>query len=288
MPSSEWVPFLDRHRTGQVPLKDAREGDFLEEFGRDLLAAQFDRLVTLIPREDWVAPAVIPDSRLDFDSRATGYDPIRDQIVFSATVAADHLFTLREAIAGASGRLPAMAPFTLMRASVENSARGISLLSGGTRSKRVLTALQSTWTNRHHVEPLAIALGLQNPQGLAQMEKRLIEIRDNRKGIPSGASLETRTKITSIIAKADRMVTTGQLSGLDVWRAGSGIAHGNQTMVLMMLERSWNEAEKGYRFTAPISVVGWMLETCVSYLDFLLRSYDEANSALERTEKRRI
>jgi hypothetical protein len=110
------------------------------------------------------------------------------------------------------------------------------------------------------------------------MHKRLIEIRDRRKGIPNSASLESTIKITSIIQIADRLVKRSELSGLDVWRAGSGIAHGNRTMVLMILERSKTPQEQSYRVTAPASIVAWMFETCVNHLEHLLKLYEELNA----------
>jgi hypothetical protein len=122
------IPSISRTAAAGRPRAEARESLELEEFGRKLLRDQFERLSRLMAREDWVPSPVKAGSKLDLDRLATDYDPISDQAVFFVAVAADHLFTFKEVVEGKE-KLPVMAGFTLMRASVGNSARGIYLLA---------------------------------------------------------------------------------------------------------------------------------------------------------------
>jgi len=242
-----------------------------------ILASRLDRL----PNLDTIT--VSPASQLGQDAQVNDYDPADQQVVFAYAVAKDHLETLYRHLTADGGGLPAFAAFTLVRAAVEAAAQGIWLLSGGTRDKRVFRSLQAIRRSRDDAEPLARSLGLSNTQGYKRMLERLEEIKAKRSALNQrdlGASLHT----TAILIEADRHVkTTAGLKGLDVWRAGSGVAHANRSTALMFTELEEVEGmplrrSSTYRLTSSFYVVSLMVEVALDYLETLHQMYARAAS----------
>src|SRR5690349_15715455 len=72
--------------------------------------------------------------------------------------AVDHLFALKVLIADA-GVLPTYAPFTLLRAAIENAASAVWLLDPSSRSERVLRRLRLEAANAKNSDRAVSLLG---------------------------------------------------------------------------------------------------------------------------------
>lgn len=252
------------------------EGAELEELGLERLSQLFTRLEHV---SDLNGISIEEGSQLDRDARLNPYDPADQQVIFCSGLAVDHLGTLSRHLQ-AHG-LPTYAGFTLIRAAVEACAQGVWLLSGGTDDKRLFRALQAVLRSRDDADALARSLGLTNPDGYIRMVARLDELKNQRPGLRN-KTLNRDLKTTEIVLDAGRHVERVQgLTGLDVWRAGSGFAHGNRTTAMMLTERRVvgerpERRSSDYFVTSSWYVTSLMVEVAIVHLERLHEMFEHA------------
>lgn len=254
------------------------ESEERKKLGLRILAEQFDRLDRI---SDLAFIQVEKGSRLAHDAKINDYDSIDLQATYLEVAARDHLETLRRHITLDGGGIPAMSSFTLIRAAVECAAHGIWLLSSSKVDKRIFRSLQRHLMNRNDVEPLAQSLGISNPEGYARMRERLDGIHGSRGGLRQ-RSLDRPLTTTAVVSDADRFVKTLDLTGLQVWQACSGLAHGNSSSSLIFMERqriSTNGKVSTYSFTTSAYLIGQMFRVAVDYLDTLTVLYAQQAKA---------
>lgn len=264
---------------GHMAQTHVEEGAELEQLGLERLGHLFARLDGI---GDLNQVQIDEGSQLDRDARLNPYDPADQQVIFCSGVAADHLGTLSRHTQ-AEG-LPTYAGFTLIRAAVEACSQGIWLLSGGTDDKRLFRALQAILRSRNDADALARSLGLTNPAGYERMSARLDELKNQRPGLRS-KSLDRDLKTTEVVLDAGRHVDRVQgLTGLDVWRAGSGFAHGNRTTAMMFMERRViadhpERKSSDYYVTSSWYVTSLMVEVAIAHLERMHEMFERAARA---------
>lgn len=236
--------------------RDKIEGETLEELGTRLLYAQLRRLNSL-KRSGVLDDIELRErSKLWDDDRRTDYNPVSHQIAHAIGSASDHLDTLRRLVP--SG-IPAMASFTLLRTAIEASCVAVWLMSGNAK-RRVKRSLQLTVSDRSVNEQLASSLGTANPRGREHMRSRIEGLWQKER---LGEGIDSLPTITDIILSAQRNISsTMPLDPIDAWRACSGIAHGNQSSSLHLLERrlvDHNERSGTYVVTTSIAVLAQFL-----------------------------
>jgi hypothetical protein len=214
---------------------DDRDGELSEQTKRRLLRV-FDR-VTAWRRRMQDRPAhIAAGSSLTADDEAT-HPYLISQSVHGALVSSvDHLDALRTLIQDAHV-VHARAPFTLLRAALENSATAVWLLAPGSRDERVLRRLRLQWADfldRETAERLFIA---QPEPSRADRKAELHRLARARGLSEEQVTAVTSGKVTysSIVAAAareGRFLNLDERTALACWMAASGIAHARLWAVL--------------------------------------------------------
>jgi hypothetical protein len=261
---------------------DQPEGEYAEREGMAHLQRQFARLDAL-SAQGLKVDRVNDGSMLDRDDAATPYSPLTHLVGYMIGVAEDHLETVKTFVTVTEGGVPLMALYTLIRSAVESSSYGLWLLAPQDRNERVLRTLRMTWSNRKDVESLAIRRGTSDSDQLEHVRLRLTQIKDE---IPElrNTPLNKIPTMTDIIDEADMhpRLIEGAYPGIVVWKACSGIAHGNQAAGINMLERRQMDPGDGtgahYWMTTSVAVLALMFEVGVNYLESLSTELKTHNS----------
>lgn len=199
----------------------------------DMVAVWRDR--THLPSPD-------PDLRssLGADDVATRPWQMSHAVVGALVSATDHLDTLRTLILDAH-RLHARAPYTLLRAALENAAIAVWLLASANRNDRILRRLRLQWADEHdRVQALNIMQ--------AGRDDRLADTRAELQQIARDRGL-TNDQVSAVAARpfswgsmvetaGDAAATTSGRDARWSWAVCSGIAHAKSWAALSILERT--------------------------------------------------
>jgi hypothetical protein len=256
---------------------DVQEGPERERLGMQLLLQQFERLESLQRTYDSATIKIEFLSRMADDDLRTEYAPLSGQISGLDNAATDHLRTLREFVLATDGGIPMMSGYTLIRTAVEACSVGLWLMGAGTKDARILNSLRLTLSNRIDLESTAKQLGAAAPEKDRHVRDRLDEIKNSK------PSLRQRTigpmpSTTSIVTQAQKHITKrAPYTGIQVWLACSGIAHGNTSVGLALLERKrvGLGGPRGATFmvTSSVSVLASMFEVAVDFLEAMRHMY---------------
>jgi hypothetical protein len=245
------------------------------------ISAQSSRLEALARRGAELE--VVARSSLAGDARATPYSPLSTQALHHLASASDHLNTV-VLMVRPDGQLavPAMALHTMVRAAVEATATAAWLLLPAARDERVLRSLRLTYDNRRQLRTILSERGLEDPK-FEKMARRLEAIRDERPRL-RGVELGKRTLDTN----TTRLEEAGVLVGpevptpLEVWRMTSGIAHGNSSIALNVLEMSLSRKVEGgddkYTATAHLGMLAMFFVVAVNFMEATVDLVEERNT----------
>lgn len=233
------------------------------------IASQADRLAGLTQRAETLD--VAPKSSLAGDVRATVYNPLSTQVLHHLASASDHLNTV-VLMLGPDGHpaVPAMALHTLVRAAIESTATAAWLLMPQRRDERVLRSLRLTYENRRQLRTILTERTLDDPK-FKNMAERLQSIRDERPGL-RGVELGGKTLApnTKRLEEAGALIPPGIVTPLEVWRLTSGIAHGNSSIALNVLElRLAQKSQSGddrYSATAHLGMLALFFVVTLEFM----------------------
>jgi hypothetical protein len=143
--------------------------------------------------------------------------------------AADHMDALRALVQDAHV-VHARAPFTLLRAALENSATAVWLLAPANRNERILRRLRLQWADSCDLENAALPAGAQPPLSRAGWKDKLEAIARAR-SLPgeqaatiTGQLFSYGSVVKTAASEAQDDELTGEVALL-CWMAASGIAH---------------------------------------------------------------
>jgi hypothetical protein len=202
--------------------------------------AQLARIFELVSR--WcdriqAVPAVPAiGSSLRKDDEVTDPYQLSHAVVGALVSAVDHLDAVRALVQDA-GVVHARAPFTLMRAALENSATAVWLIAPASRDERVLRRLRLQWDDARDGEKACRLVGAEPPLSRDGWKAKLERVARARGLSDEQIGSVTRQKATySEIVKtagdeARGPDVTGQ-NALFCWMAASGIAHARLWAVL--------------------------------------------------------
>jgi hypothetical protein len=163
-------------------------------------------------------------SRFEVDDALKPTNPPSEQVINLLRSAHDHLRALADAVSG-SGLRP-LAGFTLIRSAIEASALAAWLMLPNTIDARLRNSIRLSVENRKDTETYTKRFGADDRVSkwfVAEMEATKAQ-RPGTKNMDLAKNFAT---LTSIIAGTDKRQKFTGLTGLDAWRACSGIAHSN-------------------------------------------------------------
>lgn len=200
-----------------------------------VLATMFPQISLWRQRMQSPAPQPETGSSLMKDDQATHPFQVSHAAHAALVSAADHLDALRTLLQDAR-IVHARAPFTLLRAALENSSTTVWLLAPASRNERVLRRLRLQWADciaQANVDPV---LAPDPGQARAECRAKLQAIARAR-GLTAEevATVASRPvgfrTIVETAADEARNGTTGR-HALYCWMAASGIAHAQQWAIL--------------------------------------------------------
>lgn len=259
---------------GVLTVKDPAVVTF-ERQAIQLLQADWKRLEALHARSESGCDVAHGSSLLG-DDTATAFNPISHQVALGLAVAADHLTALRLAIDNPSGGVTAMSMFTLVRSSIEASCNALWILSPTSRDERVLRSLRMTLEYRRNLYEIQADLGVEDTR-FEKVRTRLEELRDARPGL-AGRSLTKLSSQAQRLKDIDGFAVGEFLSPLIIWRLSSGIAHGNGSVILNLLERELIDgAPSTYRLTTNTGVLAMFHNAATNLILKVLDLRDRRN-----------
>jgi hypothetical protein len=178
---------------------------------------------------------VRPGSELHADDLVLG-DYALSHAAWSALAhAVDHLHMLRTGVDNGATAHP-FAPYTLLRAAIENAATAVWLLTPDVQKERVTRRLRKAAADINMSEQIKKLIEQPGPR---TRRERIADLRAiaAAQGIESGVALE-RIGFGEIVQLAGAEVECGAVLAQVMWHAGSGIAHGDQWATLTVPDRA--------------------------------------------------
>ncbi|PPG65126.1 hypothetical protein C5C31_14730 [Rathayibacter rathayi] len=265
---------------GERGQHDRQETPEHEELGRSRLTLSFARYDTLAARAE--ALAVRAGSSLAGDRSATPYRSVPDQVRASLGVALDHLHAFTIIVADGGAVLP-FAMFTLVRSAYEATGTALWLLHPTSRDDRVLRSLKLVRDNHRQVHNLMEKSGRKDPgwdRAIAALERD----RDGRKALV-GVKLDHVSSVTDRLEEIAPLVPELFLTPLALWQTSSGMAHGNSSMTLLLLDREQSgpiqHGGADYNLTTSVLVVAGYFDAALDMIEAALDLWDSRNSPPE-------
>lgn len=251
-----------------------------QRLGHQMLQEAQERAKPLIA--SWVSySSPDKDSPLRSVDRLTTFDPLSYQLRTFLNVALDSIRTTLRYVEIAI-EVPMVSHYSLIRTSVEASSYGIWLLSAGRKEKQAWLSLRLSYENNEELsglEKVFLRASMPAPDR-EPIKQRLIELQQNLKAYRTH-DITQRPTTTDVISNADKSFGKRkyEMTGLQVWKACSGPAHGNGAVITALLEREpvGSETEFGQTFlmTSRLTVTGM----------FLLVAIENAERFLELLEQ---
>jgi hypothetical protein len=184
------------------------------------------------------AAAAVPaiGSSLRKDDEVTDPYQLSHAVIGALVSAVDHLDAVRALVRDA-GILHARAPFTLLRAALENSATAVWLLAPANRNERVLRRLRLQWADALDGEVAHQVVGAE-PRLSRDGWKGKLQAVARARGLPDEQILAVTRRPVSysgIVKAAGDEAQGSNLNGQDAlfcWMLSSGIAHAKSWAVL--------------------------------------------------------
>lgn len=255
---------------------DRQESAEHEELGRRLLERGFARYDALLVRAE--ALQVRLGSSLAGDRAATPYSSVPDQVRTNIGVALDHLHAFKIVVVNGQAVLP-FAMFTLLRSAYESMGTALWLMQPSSRDERVLRSLKLARDNRRLVHALMEKDGRKDPRwsdSLAALERD----RDAREGLV-GKDLRFVAKVTARLDEIGSFFPDLFQTPLALWQTSSGMAHANNSMMVVMLDRQQlAEFEHGgadYEMTASVLLLSGYFDAALEMVETALYLWDQRN-----------
>lgn len=180
-----------------------------------------------------------PGSSLLGDDRATGMYSMSHAVISSLTSAVDNFHAVGALLVNAR-MIHISAPFTLLRAALENAATAVYLLAPSDRPTRITRRLKLQWADYLDAENARTLMEQADPDRQNARKRRLQETARN-----AGLTEETVSSLlarppgyATIVAEAGR-AAFGEHGDLAVmlWMVNSGIAHARTWAGLSVFDR---------------------------------------------------
>jgi hypothetical protein len=263
-----------------VDAHNNRESEAEAQLGLTILRRQFRRYEHVVKRTE--ALDVTAGSSLAGDRDAATYNPVPDLVHNAVGVALDHLHALLVSVEESGGMILAMSSFTLIRTAFEAAGTGLWLLHPPSRDERLLRSMRLTYDNRRQVRAVQVGIGKTDP-GFERMHTRLREQMDARPGLTGMPLAKSLTPVTDRLKSVAVLVPNLTLPPLTLWQMASGVAHGNSSLMIGVLERQQVGASAngsaGYNVTSSVTSIALFYAAALDMVEALLDLYDSRNVA---------
>ncbi|QAV69230.1 hypothetical protein ESZ53_01490 [Salinibacterium sp. UTAS2018] len=178
-------------------------------------------------------------------------------------VAIDNLWTLHRYVRKVK-EIPMVAAYSLIRSAVESTSYGIWILNGYGNDVRAQRSLRVTLNDFQQHAALQNAFGSYEFD-VPDLEQMIRDANTKLRGLQTEA-IDDQLQSTGIINAVDGFVGERRFfSGIQVWRATSGLSHASQLALSVLLER----APDGTRTSRMTFVAGFAL-TAIENIEHLL------------------
>jgi hypothetical protein len=238
----------------------------------------------LVLAERWNSEGIKPaaGSRLSVADALNDYEKVSQLIHNFVVLGLDNIQTTLSYIEK-SLQIPLIGLYSMIRASIEASSNGLWLLQSGTTNKLAWRGFQRTYMMHEDFGSLERALGVNSEiqaQRQKDLRKRLLQLQH---GIPTYRTnnIAGIPKMTQIIQEADKSVRERFFfTGIQAWKACSGMAHGNFQVARVMWEHvQQGEGQDGdtleVQFRSRLNVTASFASVAIENLEALLPLYDE-------------
>jgi len=248
----------------------------------------FDRATEWRERVNTLPDAPSEGSSLAGDDRATTPYQLSHAVNLALFSAVDHIDALRSMIAIA-GVIHSHAPFTLIRAVIENAATAVWLLAPRGRDERVLRRLRLQWADFADADQVWPKEAKPDEQFLSAKKERLQGL-----GRARGLSKVQISQIAAHAVSYSSIVATAGAEGrslteeraLVAWRLSSGIAHARPWATLALLDHDEIQAAAegvlNLRVTAPNRGLLMLAQIAANMIHDGWILYDERRTAAYR------
>jgi hypothetical protein len=228
----------------------------------------------------WIAPVTervqqlhpLSGSRFEDDDQLKPTNPPSEQVINLLRSGLDHLHAVADAV-GEDGKGPRpLAPYTLIRASIEASSLAAWLMMPGTKDARLKKSIRLSIANRRSTEVYSKKYDLGDKVS-KWFKSEMSATRDQRPGTKNMNLDANFPKSTDLILETDKYLNFSGLAGIDAWRACSGIAHSNGQFAGAAVTRTATDAS--VVVTIKATTLYMMLEPAKQYFEFSLRMAEE-------------
>lgn len=254
-----------------------------EKLAARRLSVLVGRIYRIQERGDESFPAPAPKSRLaDTDSKLDPF-PVTNAVQQLLAVSGDNLHAVALLLHKAGAHQP-FAPYTLIRASLENTGFAMWLLSGRSRQGIALNTLRLEWENKKN-RVVAFPKDDSADEIWAERRERLILQAGDRFGLIPKAIREKPRSSLAVETGSEYLGLAPVM--LSAWKASSGAAHGRTWATLALSDNELvpgTETQTGasYRATGNTPTLASLLYVAVAAHEALEEGFKamlEARSA---------
>lgn len=246
---------------------DTTESPEEEKAGYALIQEAIQRVEVMLAEPAWPEPH--PHSSVAAVDKLTPLQPLSHHIMNFDLVAVDNLRAIGIYIQKTND-VPMTALCSMIRSAVESTSYGLWLLNSGNDDKLAFRCLRLSYENNEDVASLGRAFDPKSESG-TKTRKRLLQLQQNLKRHKTH-NLDQRATTTDIVTNSDNLVASRRgFTGIQVWKACSGMAHANGQLLPVILERKFvgnaNDKAASFWLTSRLTFLGAFLITTVENLE---------------------
>ncbi|MDI3195410.1 hypothetical protein QK290_13395 [Pseudarthrobacter sp. AL07] len=246
-----------------------------EQAGSALIQEAIQRVDAILAEPDWPEPH--PQSSVAAVDKLTPFQPLSHHIANFNLVAVDNLRATGMYIEKTKD-VPMTALYSMIRSAVESTSYGLWLLNSGNDDKQAFRCLRLSYENNEDVASLGKAFDPRSESG-TKTRKRLLALQQNLKRHKTH-NLDQRVTTTDVVTNADNVVPSRRgLTGLQVWKACSGMAHANGQLLPVILERKFvgkaDDQAASFWLTSRLTFLGAFLITATENLEAMRSKFHE-------------
>ncbi len=200
--------------------------------------------------DEWMANSIPePQSGSSLAGDDARTDPYRlsHSVMHSLAIAIDHLHSLRMALISAPSdiNIHTYAPFTQMRAALENASSGLWILAPASRRERILRRLLIESDSIANAESLLADTSVRTDSGITARKQRILDVADRNQILHTELAKKYRPSYTDIVKEAgirtelhDKEMNYIYL----MWRLCSAVATATDGSSASSILTSWGRA----------------------------------------------